>query len=243
MLGLEARNPRRALRLAVIGSVIAVAVFFFLNVYVQVLGFESMPASLASQPSPLSALANREHVAWLGQVILLGVTISFLAAANATLNYGSRVLFTMAHEGLLPLRVTKTNRRGAPYLAIGCYVIVWVAVLTYVLASGVAQGTAFGNLGSLAGYCETLILMFASLAVPVWAYRRGTGSLFILAAGVLGTGVRGLVSYLARPAADRQRQDICVPVIWRRRRGWLTTAGAPSRGLADDSGCAIAGAG
>ena len=64
-------------------------------------------------------------------------------------------------------------------------------MLTYVLASGVAQGTAFGNLGSLAGYCETLILMFASMAVPVSAFRRGAGSLFILAAGVLGTGSDG----------------------------------------------------
>ncbi len=195
VLGLEARNPRRALRLAVIGSVIAVAIFFFLNVYVQVLGFEGMAAGLAGQSSPLSVLADTEHVAWLGDVILLGVTISFLAAANATLNYGSRVLFTMAHDGLLPLRVTKTNHRGAPYRAIWCYAIVWVAVLTYVLVSGVAQGAAFGNLGSLAGYCETLILMFASLAVPVWAYRRGSGSLFILAAGVVGTFVMGLVFY------------------------------------------------
>ncbi len=195
VLGLEAKNPRRALRLAVIGSVVAVAVFFLLNAYVQVLGFESMPTNLASQSSPLSTLANHNHVSWLGDVILLGVTISFLAAANATLNYGPRVLFTMAHDGLLPVRATNTNRRGAPYRAILAYAIVWLAVLTYVLVSGVAQGTAFGNLGSLAGYCETLILMLASLAAPVWAYRRGAGSLFIVAAGVVGTGVMALVFY------------------------------------------------
>ncbi len=195
VLGLEAKNPRRALRLAVIGSVVAVAVFFLLNAYVQVLGFESLPASLASQSSPLSALANHNHVPWLGDVILLGVTISFFAAANATLNYGSRVLFTMAHDGLLPLRATKANRRGAPHWAIWCYAIVWLAVLTYVLVSAVSQGAAFGNLGSLAGYCETLILMLASLAVPVWAYRRGAGSLFIVAAGALGAGVMALVFY------------------------------------------------
>ena len=123
------------------------------------------------------------------------MTISFFAAANATLNYGPRVLFTMAHDGLLTLRATNTNRRGAPYRAIWCYAIVWLAVLTYVLASGVAQGTAFGNLGSLAGYCGTLIYMFASIAAPVWAYRRGAGSLFIAAAGLVGTGVMALVFY------------------------------------------------
>ncbi len=195
VLGLEAKNPHRALRLAVIGSVVAVAVFFLLNAYVQVLGFESLQASLGSQPSPLSTLANHDHVSWLGDVILLGVTISFFAAANATLNYGPRVLFTMAHDGLLPLRAADTNRRGAPYRAIWCYAIAWLAVLTYVLISGVAQGTAFGNLGSLAGYCGTLIYLLASLAAPVWAYRRGAGSLFIVVAGVVGAGVMALVFY------------------------------------------------
>ena len=195
VLGLEAKNPRRALRLAVVGSVAAVAVFLLLNAYVQVLGFENLSANLGSQSAPLSTLANHDHVSWLGDLILLGVTISFFAAANATINYGPRVLFTMAHDGLLTPRVTNTNSRGAPYRAIWCYAIVWLAVLTYVLASGVAQGTAFGNLGSLAGYCGTLIYMFASIAAPVWAYRRGAGSLFIAAAGVVGTGVMALVFY------------------------------------------------
>ena len=193
--GPRGKNPSRALRLAVIGSVLVVAVFFLLNAYVQVLGFENLKANLASQAAPLSTLASHDNVSWLGDVILLGVTISFFAAANATLNYGPRVLFTMAHDGLLPLGVTNTNRRGAPYRAIRCYVIVWLAVLTYVLVSGVAQGAAFADLGSLAGYCGTLIYLFASLAAPVWAYRRGAGSLFIAAAGLVGTAVMALVFY------------------------------------------------
>jgi len=195
VLGLEARNPRRALRLAVIGSVAAVAVFFLVNAYIQVLGFEGLPTSLASQTAPLSTLAGHDHVSWLGDLVLLGVTISFFAAANATLNYGPRVLFTMAHDGLLPARARDTNRRGAPDKAIVCYAVAWLAVLTYVLASGVASGTAFGDLGSLAGYCGTLIYLFASLAAPVWAYRRGAGSLFIAAAGLVGAGVMGMVFY------------------------------------------------
>jgi amino acid transporter len=195
VLGLEAKDPRRALRLAVIGSVVVVAIFFLLNAYVQVLGFDSISANLGTQSAPLSTLASHNHVSWLGDLILLGVTVSFFAAANATLNYGPRVLFTMAHDGLLPMATTNTNRRGAPYRAILCYAIVWLAVLTYVLVSGVAQGTAFGDLGSLAGNCGTLIYLLASLAAPVWAYRRGAGSLFIAGAGLVGAGVMGVVFY------------------------------------------------
>src|SRR5258708_12276889 len=53
VLGLEAKNPGRALRLAVVGSVAAVAVFLLLNEYVQVLGCESLSANLRSQSAPL----------------------------------------------------------------------------------------------------------------------------------------------------------------------------------------------
>jgi hypothetical protein len=48
-----------------------------INTYVQVLGFETMNTSLASQSAPLSALAGHDHASWLGDVVLLGVTISF----------------------------------------------------------------------------------------------------------------------------------------------------------------------
>jgi len=64
VLGLEAKNPRRALRLAVIGSVLVVAVFFLLNAYVQVLGFESLKANLGTQAAPLSTLASHDNVSW-----------------------------------------------------------------------------------------------------------------------------------------------------------------------------------
>jgi amino acid transporter len=195
VLGMEARNPKRALRLAVIGSVAAVAVFLLLNAYVQIAGFEGLSTGLASQSAPLSTLSGHDHVSWLGDLILLGVTVSFFAAANATLNYGPRVIFTMAHDGLLPATVRGTNGRGAPAKAIWCYAVVWLGVLSFVFGSGVAEGTAFGDLGSLAGYCGTLIYLFASLAAPVWAYRHGAGSWFIAGAGLLGTGVMAVVFY------------------------------------------------
>lgn len=193
-LGMEARQPRKALRIAVIGSVAAVAIFFMLNAYIQVAGYQGLAGSLASDSAPLSTLAGHDHVSWLGDTVLLGVTISFFAAANATLNYGPRVLFTMAHDGLVPVFAKSTNGRGAPKWAIASYVAAWFAVLTYVLASG-SEGTAFGNLGNLAGYCGTLIYLLASAAAPVWAYRRGAGSWFIAACGLIGAGVMGMVFY------------------------------------------------
>jgi amino acid transporter len=50
VLGMEARNPKRALRLAVIGSVAAVAIFLLLNAYIQVAGFEGL--HIAGRRSP-----------------------------------------------------------------------------------------------------------------------------------------------------------------------------------------------
>jgi amino acid transporter len=133
VLGLEAREPRKAMRLAVLGSVGAVGVFLVLNTYIQVLGLKDAHLDIASQSAPLSVLATHDGVKWLGDVILLGTMSSFFAAANSTLNYGPRVLFTMAHDGIVPKSLGKTlSRTGAPYRTILLYGFVWAAILSYI---------------------------------------------------------------------------------------------------------------
>jgi amino acid transporter len=196
VLGLEAREPRKAMRLAVLGSVVVVGIFLVLNAYIQVLGLRQAHVDIASQSAPLSVLAGHDGVKWLGDVILLGTMSSFFAAANSTLNYGPRVLFTMAHDGLVPTALGKTLRRtGSPYRTILLYGAVWAGILTYIYASSANANTAFSDLGTFAGYCSTLTYLLVSVAAPVWAYRRGYGNAAIIVAGILGAGVMGLVFY------------------------------------------------
>jgi amino acid transporter len=196
VLGLEAREPKKAMRLAVLGSVVVVGIFLTLNAYIQVLGLKHAHIDIASQSAPLSVLADHDGVTWLGDLILLGTMSSFFAAANSTLNYGPRVLFTMAHDGLVPIGLGKTLRQtGSPYRTIIVYGVVWAGILSYIYASSTNANTAFSNLGTFAGYCSTLTYLLVSVAAPVWAYRRGYGNIGIVVAGIIGAGVMGLVFY------------------------------------------------
>ena len=61
-LGIEAREARRTIPFALIGSVV-VGLFLTVNAYVQVLGFQGTGQQLASQSSPLNTLAD---VGWGG---------------------------------------------------------------------------------------------------------------------------------------------------------------------------------
>jgi amino acid transporter len=176
--------------------VVVVGIFLTLNAYIQVLGLKHAHIDIASQSAPLSVLADHDGVTWLGDLILLGTMSSFFAAANSTLNYGPRVLFTMAHDGLVPIGLGKTLRQtGSPYRTIIVYGVVWAGILSYIYASSTNANTAFSNLGTFAGYCSTLTYLLVSVAAPVWAYRRGYGNIGIVVAGIIGAGVMGLVFY------------------------------------------------
>jgi len=208
-LGVEAKNPRRAVPVAVIWSVVFVGIFFVLNAYVQVLGFEGAKASLATQTAPLSTLADNAGVAWLGDIVLIGVTISFFAALNAWLNYAPRVVFTMAHDGVLPRALGRAHHRtGSPHVAISAISVVWIGLLAYVFFDSVNETNAFADLGTLDGYCFTLIYFLIALAAPVYMYRHRMLTWRIAIAGLIGMVVMALEFYYSfRPLPSGTLRD------------------------------------
>ena len=172
-LGFEARNPRRAIPIGVLGSVLVVGVFFAIATYVQVLGFEGLTLNLSSQSAPLATLSTFAGATWLGDILLLGVIISFFSCSNAWLNYGSRLLFTMSGDGVLPRRLGAVRQQtGTPVGAVIALLAAYIAIITYVFAAGVSLGDAFGYLGSLLGYSYCFFYLLMAIAAPVWAWRR-----------------------------------------------------------------------
>lgn len=203
-LGIEARRPR-AIWVALIGSVVVVGIFFVVNAYIQVLGFEGTGMSLAAQSSPLSSLATYYHVSWLGDIVTLGVAFSFFGALNAWLNYIPRMVFTMSHDGVLPKVLGKTHARtGSPHVAVVSWSLAWLVVLGVTFLAGVNQSDAFGNFGTLSGYCFTLVYLLAAVAAPVYLARIGKLSALVLVGAVVGAVVMALefwFSFNPLPAA------------------------------------------
>jgi amino acid transporter len=195
-LSAEARNPRRSVPLAVLGSTAVVALFFVANAYVQVLGFQGTKESLADQAFPLTALAGLYHVQWLGTIVALGVAVSFFSAVNAYINYTARMAFAAARDRLLPTRLGRTHERtGAPHIAVVAFIVIAALAPVVVGLTGIDQETAFGDFSALAGYSFTLLYLLVSLAAIGWVVIQAARAIGLVAAGLLGAAAMGVEFY------------------------------------------------
>ncbi len=195
-LGLESKQPRRAVPLALIGAVVVVGLFFVINAYVQVLGFESLKLNFAQQSAPLSVLASHNGVSWLGNIVLLGLSCSWFAAMTAWIVYGSRVFLSMSRDGLLPKVFSRTSEKfKSPNIAIISISLIWAILCLYVYASRANATTAFGLTGTFCGYCFTLMYLLVGAAAVVWAYRQGILNPGTALLGIVSVFIMGLVFY------------------------------------------------
>jgi amino acid transporter len=80
-LGAEARNPLRAIPLAVLQCAILAGIFFILCSYSEVLGLHGVSTNLAETTSPLHLLAAKAGVSALGLGIDIGAMVSMFACA------------------------------------------------------------------------------------------------------------------------------------------------------------------
>ncbi len=152
-LGEEAKNPRRTVPRAVVGSAIAIGIFYVLCSYAWVFGagFDNFVAQ-ATGPDPWRNLGK---VFWAGGWVLVFLAIcnSIAANSNAAVNAATRVFYSLARNGLAPRPLAHTHPRfKTPHIA-----IIWMSAIALVVA------LAFGwKWGPLIGFA-----MIATIAVPV----------------------------------------------------------------------------
>ena len=129
----EDRDPRRNLPRAMIGGVAAViAVYLLVNVAllavlpVSDLARSTLPAADAAQ----IVLGGRGR-----QFITILSIVSLAPLINAILMIGTRILYAMARDGMLPGRAATVNAGGTPTVA----TLVTTAVATGLIATGTFQ--------------------------------------------------------------------------------------------------------
>ena len=152
-LGEEARNPRRTVPRAVVGSAIAIGLFYVLCSYAWVFGagFDNF----VDQATGADPWRNLGKVFWGSGWVLVFLAIcnSIAANSNAAVNAATRVFYSLARNGLAPRPLARTHSRfKTPHVA-----IIWMTVFALVLA--LAFGWKWGPLNGFA--------MIATIAVPV----------------------------------------------------------------------------
>jgi APA family basic amino acid/polyamine antiporter len=123
----EVERPERNMPIGIIGAMLAASVIYMA---VAITAVSVVPwAELASDPGPLKLVVERA-APWFPAV---GFTVITIAAVSNTalVNYvmGSRLLYGMAQQGLIPAILgTVHSRRRTPHIAIGALLVVVVAM-------------------------------------------------------------------------------------------------------------------
>src|SRR5213075_2667280 len=152
-LGEEAKNPRRTVPLAVVGSALAIGLFYVLCSFAWVFGAGFN--HFVDQATGADPWRNLGKVFWgTGWIVVfLAICNSIAANSNAAVNAATRVFYSLSRNGLAPKPLARTHPRfKTPHVA-----IIWMTAFAVVLA------LAFGwKWGPLIGFA-----LIATLAVPL----------------------------------------------------------------------------
>ncbi len=172
-LGDEAQNPLKNIPRAVILSGIAVGLLFIVMSYTELVGFMGSKETLSEVAAPMSFLAEKHGIGFMGFFITIGAMVSFWACAVACINAGARLLLTMGQHRILPSSMAQVHENNeTPHVAVTLLAIVIsvIPLLLIYLKAGLMD--IFGWLGTIATLGFLLSYALIVVAAPVFLYKR-----------------------------------------------------------------------
>lgn len=181
----ETQNPKRMVPRAIFLSLCMVGGVVLFNSAALTLSFDRDTLLTASATSdPVTPVIASSFGAWAEAPFLAIVMIAFLACGASMVQYTSRIVYSMAREGNMPMTFSLVTASKIPRNAVICVVLLAGLGLLFGLNDGaVATVIAFGTGG--------LYAMFA-MTTGVGLYTRLTGR-WNPALGALKLGVWGLM--------------------------------------------------
>ncbi|MCU0297410.1 MAG: amino acid permease [Candidatus Nanopelagicales bacterium] len=148
--GEEAKNPKRDLPIAIIGSLIIVTIAYLLVTIAAIGANGGQPSDYEGKSSEavLAQIANDvTGSTWAGTLIALGAVVSIFSVVLVTMYGQTRILFAMGRDGLLPKTFTKVNPRTQTPVNNTIIVTVVISVLAALIPLGqLAEATSIGTL-------------------------------------------------------------------------------------------------
>jgi amino acid transporter len=183
-LGEEARNPRRDIPRAILGTAIFGGVYFTLVTAVEMMAFGTDKSGIEkfiASPALMGDLGTSYIGAWVGDLITLGASVSAFACCLACVVGASRLLFALVRDLAPDNALAGTGHNGTPAAA-AVMITALIAVIAVVCAVAfdakpfdtfLWSGT-IGTLILLVAYvlatvgCIKLIFVDRKMDVPAW---------------------------------------------------------------------------
>ncbi len=171
-LGEEARQPRRDIPRAILGTAIFGGVYFVFVTWVEVMGFGSDEAGMkafSASGSLMGDLGTQFVGAWVGDVISLGAAISAFGCALACAVGAARLLFALSRDGVGPAALSNVSptRRTPVNAAVVVVAGMYLIIVVFATAFGAKPFDAFLYSGTIG----TLILLVAYVLATLGAMR------------------------------------------------------------------------
>lgn len=148
--GEEAKNPKRDLPLAIIGSLIVVTIMYLLVTVAAIGANGGQPSDFEGESGEavLARIANDvTGGTWAGAIIALGAVISIFSVVLVTMYGQTRILFAMGRDGLLPKVFTRVNPSTQTPVNNTIIVAVVISILAALVPLGqLAEATSIGTL-------------------------------------------------------------------------------------------------
>jgi amino acid transporter len=154
----ECENPYRSIPIALIGSVTMAGLFYIVVTYAGAIGFgvKGSATLWPALPSPMGTLAQEYVGKGLATLIDLVVLLDTISVAIAFVVAGSRVMFALSRDGLLPAPIARTSRHDTP---LGGTVVLGIAGVAGLVFAGV---THYGNAIKLPNNIEAFSIATAA---------------------------------------------------------------------------------
>ncbi len=173
-LGEEARNPLKAIPKAVLLSALISGLFFMLTSYIAVLGFHGMKGSLGDSTAPFNDLADSAGVGFFAVLISIGAVISMFACTLASINAGSRILFSMGRHGVVHAHIGKAHAENStPHHAATTASVAVFLLPAIMIFCGQGVLDVFNDLSTVATYGFLVVYILISIAAPIYLKNIG----------------------------------------------------------------------
>lgn len=217
----ETRNPGRDLAIGIVGSMIGCIAIYML-VAVAAVGAVSY-TGFANSPEPLALILRQLGQPGFATFLAVSAIVALPTVLLGFMFGQSRIFFTMARDGMLPIALAKVSRRGSP-VRITIFTAVIVAIIAGLLP--IDEIAALANAGTLAAFAAVAICMMVLRRRAPSATRLFRTPLWWLVGGIavlgcvwlfyslpartqlwfLGWNILGVVIYFvyARPRVNAQ---------------------------------------
>jgi len=189
-LGVESKNSFRNIPRAILWSCLIVGLFYVVVSYSQIYGFQNVKGGILGSTAPLPDLATDTGIGFFAYLLDIGIICSMFACTLACINAGSRLIYSMARDGMGHSTIGSVHRvRSTPHIAIAVAAVPMIAVPIITTIINESAVNATGWVGSVATFGFMLGYALVGIGAPIFLSRVGAPAMLAWILGLLGAAI------------------------------------------------------